>query len=262
MIFDSKMVDASTQTAADRILQRVMQLAPTSEDEAKKESETRKVGAAVSLPCPALPCDAVTCRSRSLATRLVLCQELIELRRLKKEIEEHKKHEHDHDHDEEEEEAEAVPDDRDVDPAEDDDAVAPLVPFEKIRALFIAREPRPPVFHEDQARHVQSQYRSFLAYYKDKRSVPPPAPAAGEEGAGDTDYSARAVARRQWEGRWRRGRVLKHYGGPLMKRVPPFVRYIRRHEETLAHRVGQVSTVVWCRVVTGQAWTPWHPHAP
>jgi len=69
MIFDSKMVDASTQTAADRILQRVMQLAPTSEDEAKKESETRKVGAAVSLPC--LPCDAVTCRSRSLATRLV-----------------------------------------------------------------------------------------------------------------------------------------------------------------------------------------------
>jgi len=61
MIFDSKMVDASTQTAADRILQRVMQLAPTSEDEAKKESETRKVGAAVSLPCPALPCPALPC---------------------------------------------------------------------------------------------------------------------------------------------------------------------------------------------------------
>lgn len=216
MIRRGKCSDASTQTAADRILQRVMQLEPTTAEAMKLEEKGRK--------------------------------DLLEMKMLvrsqsKLEDEEKRRKEQDHAH---AHVHAAVHEDGhegheghegDVDPAEADDTLRKLTVFGKHMADSRRGDNRPGPTVD--WREVQALFQPFLAFNADRRAVP-----GHGQGGEDGDTSARAVTRKTWEKRWRRGRVLKNYGGPLMKRVPPFVRYIRRHEETLAQRVGQLSVML------------------
>ena len=203
LIKDSKMCDASTQTAADRILQRVMQLEPVSAEELKLETMKAK--------------------------------ELADLKRRMKEEEEEKK----------KRAMEEFEDTADVDhdPAEEEDELKKLPSFELTRALFKTHEDRPPLMEGlPDGQRVSYLFKPFMVHAMDKRGDSLKQYAYYIDDA--NDMSERAVARRLWEKRWRRGRILRHYKGPLMQRVPPFIRYIRRHEEALAQRVGQLSVML------------------
>ena len=203
MIKDSKMCDAATQTAADRILQRVMQLEPVSAEELKLETMKAK--------------------------------ELADLKRRMKEEEEEKKKRA------AEELEEAADADHDAQEAEEE--LKKLPSFELTRALFKPQEERPGLMAAlPDGQTIQPLFKPFLVHSMDKRGETMKQYAYYIDD--EKDMSARAVARRMFEKRWRRGRVFRHYNGPLMRRVPPFIRYIRRHEETLAQRVGQLSVML------------------
>ena len=124
-----------------------------------------------------------------------------------------------------------------------DDEFKNIPSFELTRALFKSEEGRPGLMDAlPDGQTVRYLFQPFMVHAVDKRvdRLKQYAYYVDDE----SDMSERAVTRRLWEKRWRRGRVFRHYKGPMMRRVPPFIRYIRRHEEALAQRVGQLSVML------------------
>ena len=136
--------------------------------------------------------------------------------------------------------------DVDIDPKEAADELKKLPSFELTRALFKSvQEGRPGLLDAfPDAQTVQPLFKPFMIYATNQQGERVKQFQYAYYVDDENDMSARAIARRMFEKRWRRGRVFHHYKGPMMRRVPPFIRYIRRHEETLAQRVGQLSVML------------------